>query len=139
MSEQNKILARRFYDEILNGRSLAVADEILSPDYIDHIASAPGLGNFKTYLAMITRVFPDIKVKIEELLADGDKVAVRLTIHGTQLGSFRGFPPNSAQATWTGMDILHISNGLITERWSERDFLNMLVQLGHIQYPQKSS
>ena len=136
MTEQNKILVQRFYDEILNGRSLDVADELLSPDYIDHSATAPGRENFKTYLAMITNVFPDIKVTIEDLFAAKDKVAARLSIHGTQLGSFRGFPPTSAQATWTGIDILHISNGVITERWSERDFLNMLLQLGHVQYPQ---
>ena len=136
MSEQSKILARRFYDEILNGRKMDVADEILSPEYVDHSATAPGLENFKIYFAMITNVFPDIKVTIEDLFADEDKVAVRLIIHGTQLGSFRGFPPSSTQAIWTGIDILHISNGLITERWSERDFLNMLLQLGHVQYPQ---
>ena len=136
MTEQNKILVQRFYDEILNGRSLYVADEILSPDYIDHSAGAPGLGNFKTYLAMITSVFPDIKVTVEDLFADGDKAAVRLTIHGTQLGSFRGFPPTGTQATWAGIDILYMSNSVITERWSERDFLNMLLQLGHVQYPQ---
>ena len=136
MTEQNKILVQRFYDEILNGRSLAVADEILSPDYIDHSATAPGRENFKTYLAMITNVFPDIKVTIEDLFADKDKVAARLSIHGTQLGSFRGFPPTGMQATWAGIDILHTSNGVITERWSERDFLNMLLLLGHVQYPQ---
>lgn len=138
MTEQNKILVQRFYDENLNGRSLDVADEILSPDYIDHSASAPGLGNFKTYLAMITSVFPDIKVTVEDMFIDGNKAAVQLTIHGTQLGSFRGFPPTATKATWAGIDILHIFNGVITERWSERDFLNMLVQLGHVQYPQKS-
>jgi len=136
MTEQNKILVQRFYDEILNGRKMDVADEILSPDYIDHSASAPGLGNFKTYLAMITSVFPDIKVTVEDLFTDGNKVAVRLTIHGTQLGPFRGFPPAGRQTTWTGMDIIHIFDGKIAERWSERDFLDMLLQLGHVQYPQ---
>jgi len=136
MSEKNKTLARRFYDEILNGRKLDVADEILSSEYLDHSAAALGLENFKTYLAMITSVFPDIKVTVEDLLADNDKVAVRLTVHGTQHGSFRGFPPAARQATWTGMDIIHISDGRIKERWSERDFLNMLLQLGHVQYPQ---
>ena len=136
MSEKNKTLARRFYDEILNSRKMDVAGEILSPEYIDHSAAAPGLENFKAYLAKITSVFPDIKVTIEDLLADDDKVAVRLTVRGTQLGSFRGFPPTSKQATWTGMDIIHISAGRIIERWSERDFLDMLLQLGHVQYPQ---
>ena len=135
-SEQNKTLVNRFYEEILNGRRMDVADEILAPHYIDHSASAPGLDNFKQYFVMITSVFPDIKVTIEDMVINDDKVAVRLTIHGTQLGSFRGFPAIGKQATWTGMDIIHISNGKITERWSERDFLTMLLQLGHVQYPQ---
>jgi len=135
-AEQNKILARRFYDEILNGRKMNVADEILSLQYIDHSAAAPGLENFKTYLGMITSVFSDINVTVEDMFADEDKVAVRLTIHGTQSDSFRGFSARGGHATWSGMDIIHISNGKIVERWSERDFLHMLVQLGHVQYPQ---
>ena len=133
--EENKTLATRFYDEILNGRKMDVADEILSPQYVDHSAAAPGLENFKTYLGMITSVFPDINVTVEDMFTDDHKVAVRLTIRGTQSGSFRGYPSTGGQATWSGMDIIHISNHKIVERWSERDFLHMLVQLGHVQYP----
>jgi len=134
--EQNMMLAKRFYSDVLNSRKLDVADEILSLQYVDHSASAPGLENFKTYLGMITTVFPDINVTVEDMFADEHKVAVRLTIRGTQAESFRGFPATGGQATWSGMDIIHISNGKIVERWSERDFLHMLVQLGHVQYPQ---
>lgn len=134
--DHNKTLAKRFYEEILNGRMMDVADEILAPQYIDHSASAPGLENFKRYLAMITSVFPDINVTVEDMFADDHNLAARLTIRGTQSGSFRGFPAKGGQASWPGMDIMHISEGKIIERWSERDFLHMLVQLGHIQYPQ---
>lgn len=133
--DQNKMLAKRFYDEVLNGRKMDVADEILDLHYVDHSAAAPGLENFKTYLAMITKVFPDINVTVEDMFADEHKVAVRLTIRGTQSDSFRGFPARGGQATWSGMDVIHISNSKIVERWSERDFLDMLVQLGHVQYP----
>src|SRR5829696_3568787 len=133
--EENKILVTRFYEEIMNGRRLDVADEILSKNYVDHSASAPGLEQFKIYLAMITRVFPDIKVKIEDMLIAEHKAAVRLAIRGTQQDSFRGFPATHREAAWSGMDILHIASGTIIERWSERDFLDMLRQVGHIQYP----
>ena len=126
----------RFYEEILNNRRLDVADEIVSPGYVDHGASAPGLENFKIYLGMITTVFPDIKVTVEDMVVTDDKVAVRLSIRGRQLDSFRGFPATGKEAAWSGMDIIHISNGMIRERWSERDFLDMLRQLGHVQYPQ---
>ena len=135
-AQQNKILAQRFYEEILNTRNMNVADEILDSQYVDHSAAAPGVENFKTYFAMITSVFPDIKVTVEDLFADDDKVSARLTIRGTQSGSFRGFPATGQPATWSGMDIMHISEGKIIERWSERDFLHMLVQVGHIKYSQ---
>ena len=135
-ADDNKTLAKRFYEEILNSRNMDVADEILAPHYIDHSAAAPGLENFKRYLAIIISVFPDINVTIEDMFADDDKVAARLTVRGTQFGPFRGFPAKGGQATWSGMDIIHISNGKIVERWSERDFLHMLVQLGHVEYPQ---
>jgi|SRR5215207_7364339 len=134
--EENKVLATRFYEEVLNGRKMNVADEILSTQYVDHSASSAGLENFKKYFVMIASVFPDIKVQIEDMLIDTDKVAVRLTIQGTQLGHFRGFPPTGQKVSWSGMDIIHISNHKIIERWSERDFLHMLVQLGHVVYPQ---
>ena len=134
--DDNRTLATRFYREILNGRNMDTADEILSEGYIDHSAAAPGLENFKTYLVMITSVFPDINVTIEAMFADDHNVAARLTIRGTQSGSFRGFPAKGGQATWSGMDIIRVSDGKIVERWSERDFLHMLVQLGHIEYPQ---
>jgi steroid delta-isomerase-like uncharacterized protein len=134
--EENKILANRFYEEVLNGRRMDVADEILSEEYMDHSAAARGLKNFKIYLGMITTVFPDIKVKVEDMVITEDKVAVRLSIRGTQLDFFRGFPVTGKEAAWSGMDIIHVSNGKIIERWSERDFLDMLRQLGHIQYPQ---
>lgn len=134
--EENKVLATRFYEEILNGRDMDVADEILDSQYLDHSAAAPGLENFKTYFAMITSVFPDICVTIEDMLVEDYKGAVRLTVRGTQSGPFRGFPATGEQATWSGMDIIHIANGKIVERWSERDFLHMLVQLGHVLYPQ---
>jgi steroid delta-isomerase-like uncharacterized protein len=133
--EESKILATRFYEEILNGRKMDIADEILSEGYIDHSASAPGLENFKTYLGMITTVFPDINVKVEDMVITDDKVAVRLAIRGTQQASFRGFPATGKEAAWSGMDIIHISNGMIVERWSERDFLDMLRQLDYIHYP----
>ena len=134
--EENKVLVTGFYEEVLNGRNMNVADEILSTQYVDHSASAAGLENFKKYFVMITSVFPDIKVQIEDVLIDADKAAVRLTVQGTQLGQFRGFPPTGQKVSWSGMDIIHISNHKIIERWSERDFLHMLVQLGHVLYPQ---
>jgi len=122
-AEQNKMIVRRFYEEVLNGANMQAADEVLAPDYLDHGAPTPGLEGFKQLFAIIGGIYPDIQVAIEDMIAEDDKVAVRLSVRGTQKGSFRGFPATNKQAAWTGMDFIRLSNGKMVERWGERDFL----------------
>ena len=133
MSEQNKELIRRFYAELVNQRKMAVADEIISPDFNDHAASGRGLAHFKSLYASMTAIFPDIQVSIEDLVAEDDKVAARVEVTATQAKSFRGFPSADKQVTYSGMDLFRIEDGKIVERWTQRDFLGMLEKLGHIQ------
>jgi predicted ester cyclase len=131
-----KLLARRFYEEALNGGRLDVLDELLSPSFVDHGASsgqAPGIEGFKGFLKVVTGAFPDLHLHIEDLLAEGGKVAVRLTIHGTHEGVLMGnIQPTGKQAKWTGIDILHFETGRIVARWSERNLLGLMQQLGVI-------
>lgn len=135
MKESESLTVRRFYEEVLNQGNLAVAEEILAPDYLDHGAppNAPrGVEGFKQFFAMVSGVFPDVQVSIEDIVVGEGKAAIRLTINGTQKGSFRGFPATGKHVSWTGIDIVHFSRGKISERWSERNFFGMLSQLGHI-------
>ena len=126
----------RFYKEVLNEGNLNIADEILSPDFHDHGSPAPGIEGFKQLFSMIAGIYPDIQVKVEDMIVENEKVAVRLTITGTQKGSFRGFPAANKKVTWTGMDFIRLSNGKMVERWGERNFLGMLQELGYAQPPQ---
>ncbi len=136
--EENKALARRFYEEVLNRRNLSMAAEIMAEDYVDH-GAPPGLPSgregFKQFFAMVGNIFPDVQVTVEDMIAEEDKVVTRLSIRGTQKGAFRGFPGTGKRATWTGIDIIRISNGKLAERWSERDFLSMLQQVGLVSPP----
>lgn len=132
MSEQNKAVIRRFYEELVNQRRIELADEMILADFEDHAARGTGLENFKTLYAVMLRIFPDIEVKIEDLIAENDKVVARLEFTATQAGSFRGFPPANRRATFSGMDIFRCRDGKIAERWVQRDFLGMLQQLGHL-------
>ncbi len=137
-AEQNKALARRFYEEILNQGKLTVADEIMAENYVDHGAPPnlpSGREGFKEFFAMVGKIFPDVQVAVEDMIAEGDEVVTRLTIRGTQKGAFRGFPGTGKRATWTGIDIIRISGGKLAERWSERDFLGMLQQVGLVSPP----
>ena len=131
--------ARRFYEEVLNKGDLSILDEVFSPNYFDHGAppDAPrGVEGFKQFFAMVSGVFPDVQVTVEDMVAAEGKVATRLTIRGTQKGSFMGFPATGKYVSWTGIDVMHLSAGKITERWSERNFFGMLLELGLISLPE---
>lgn len=105
--------------------------------FVDHNATPnlpKGIEGFKQFLAMVATAFPDIRVKVEDMLADENKVVVRLHVSGTQTGVLMGnIPPSGKYATWTGIDILKIDNGKITERWSQRDLLGMMKQIGAVK------
>lgn len=133
----NKAVATRFYSEVINKGDSVAMHLIMAENFIDHFAlpnQPKGIEGFKQFLTMVTTGFPDIQVKVEDMINEGDKVVVRLTISGTQTGVLMGnIPPSGKQATWTGIDILKIENGIITERWSHRDMLGMMKQIGAIK------
>lgn len=133
--EANKEIAKRFYEEIINQGRMDAAPSLMDPGYRDHLApqQPPGIAGFAEFLKMVATAFPDIRVKVEDLFAEGDKVAVRLSITGTHTGNLMGtIPPTGKAARWTGIDILRIENGKIKDRWSERNLLSMLKQVGAV-------
>lgn len=131
--EQNKALARQFYGQVINGRDLKLARSLLRPDFVDHNAppgTAPGIEGFFAFAAMVTTAFPDLHVEVEDVFAEGDRVAVRVAVGGTHLGTLMGrAEPTGRKATWTGIDIMRMEGGQIAERWSERDILGLMGQL----------
>ena len=137
MTRNYKAIANQFYSEVINKGDTAVMKLIMAENFIDHNAAPnlpKGIEGFKQFLTMVATAFPDIQVKVEDVLADSDKVVVRLTVSGTQTGVLMGnIPPSGKHATWTGIDILKIENGKITERWSQRDLLGMMKQIGAVK------
>ena len=111
--EANKEVIRAYVETIFNQRQVERADELVAPDYLDHAAlpgQAPGLEGAKQKWAMYLAGLPDLRVTIEELVAEGDKVAVRRSYAGTHRGScWASRPPASrcgsaasASSVWTG-------------------------------------
>jgi predicted ester cyclase len=86
--------------------------------------------------SVFDNALPDFHYTIEDVIGEGDKVAVRLSAQGTQTGEFGGIPATGKHATWSEMHIGRISNGMLTEHWGEIDNLGMLQQLGVIPSPQ---
>jgi steroid delta-isomerase-like uncharacterized protein len=134
-AEENRALIRRFLEEVFNQRNIAAIDQYMSADYVDH-AVPPGVPTtregFRGFITGFLSAFPDFHYMIDDVLADGDKVAVRLTAQGTQTGEFMGMPASGKHAKWTEMHIGRIANGAIAEHWGEIDNLGQLQQLGVI-------
>jgi steroid delta-isomerase-like uncharacterized protein len=131
--EENKILIRRHFEEIWNQYRLDVVEELVSPEYHSHypIPGQPeGIEGFIYAVRAIRNAFPDMVITIEDMIAEGDKVAARLIAKGTHLGSLGSTAPTGRQATWTGIRIFRIANGKIAEHWANWDDVSLGRQLG---------
>ena len=136
LTDDNKNIARQFYEGVINKADLELASKIVHTNFVDH-GNPPnlpgGIEGLKQFLSMISTAFPDIQVKVEDMIAQNDRVAVRLTVSGTHKGVLMGtIPPSGKEATWSGIDFLRISEGKIAERWAVRDLLGMMRQIGAI-------
>jgi steroid delta-isomerase-like uncharacterized protein len=130
--EANKALVRRFIDEIFRkGRPEAV-DELLADDFVPHTWGATGGGKaaLKEAIERVSAGLSDTSMTIEDLIAEGDRVAVRLTSHAVQTGPFMGLPPSGKAYTIGEIHIFRIEGGKVREHWHEADFMGMMRQLG---------
>jgi steroid delta-isomerase-like uncharacterized protein len=129
-------MIQRFYDEVINGRKLDVIDELVAPDFVEH-EEMPGLGpgreGVKQFFAMIESGFPDFRMEVEDVIAEGDKGVVRSTLRGTHQGEFMGIPATGKSVSVTVIDILRVSGGQVAEHWGATDTAGMMQQLGVAQ------
>ncbi len=136
-TEENKALMHRIYEEVFNQKNLVAIDDFIAPNFVNHSAAQLGmtggdLEHVKQFLSMVMQVFPDLHYTVEDLVAEGDKVVARLTISGTQQGTFMGIPPTGKHATISDIEIFRITGGKAVETWVQVDFLGLLQQLGAI-------
>ena len=139
-TEGNKAVVRRFFEELLSTDNLALADEILSPDFRFYFAGSPdpiGLKRYKDFLAARRAAFPDRRFAVEDMIAEGDKVSARFTMRGTHNGELRGIAPSGREVTMSGIDIIRLKEGKMVEDRVEVDQLGMMQQLGMIPSPQQ--
>ena len=138
-TEEHKAIVRRFVEDVLSQGNLAAADELLDPNFVLRHAGIPepirSAEYFKQYTSALRSSFPDIRAALEDVIAEGDRVAVRLTWHGTHQGAFQGIPPTGRSFTVTGMAAYRLAGSKITEAWAELDMLGMLQQLGVVPAP----
>lgn len=137
-SEKNKALVRRFYEEIDKG-NLDAIDELVAEDYIDHNPPPfPGLESGREGLKQAFKIFwtatPGYH-RIDKQIAEGDKVVTRLTGIGKHEGDLPGAPRTGNDLMMTSITIHRIANGKLVEKWSEKNVLRFLVQIGVMRAP----
>jgi predicted ester cyclase len=134
MSEENKAVVRREVEEMFAQGNLDAADEIYHPDYVSHEPTSGdirGIEGAKQFVAAFRQAFPDLQNTIEDMVAEGDKVAMRFRGSGTHLGETEAFgSPTGNRVEITGIAIERVAEGKIVEDWTNYDALGLLQQLG---------
>ena len=134
MSAANKALSKRLLEEAFNAGNVAIMDEILADGFVNYDAALPepsvGIEAAKASVMVYRDAFPDLKITIEEQIAEGDKVVTRWSARGTHQGDLMGIPPTGKQGTVTGITIERITGGKIVESHTNWDTLGLLQQLG---------
>ena len=135
-------LVHRWFDEVWNQGREETVDELSAPGVIGH-----GLGEggadvrspaaFKVFLRNMRSAFPDVQIRVEDTIIQGDKIAGRVVLEGTHRGDGLGLAPTNRRVSITGIVIFRIANGQITEAWNNWDQLGLLQQLGAIPSPNR--
>ena len=136
MSEENKALLQRWFEEVWNkGRADAI-DEMLDENAVVHglsdDPSSPLIGprDFRPFHTLFREAFPNIITAAEDIIAEGDKVAARCSVRARHEGNFLGIDATQSPVDFTGMVIVRIYNGKIVEAWNNFDFMRLHKQVG---------
>ena len=144
-TEENKATVRRAIEEGWNQGHAAVFDELNAPTFVNHDPGAPGVhtnADYKRWATERLSAFPNLHITIEDLVAEGDQVAMRWTFRGTHTGDLVApmtLPATGKQVTVTGITIVRLAGGRAVEVWSQGDTLGFLQQLGVIPAPEQVS
>ena len=134
-TEDNKAASRRFYEEVINQKQLAVLDEVAGDNYLSHDfppGLPPGREGLKIFISVFHAAFPDGHLTIDQMIAEGDTVATRLTFHGTHTGEFQGIAPTGKKVTIPALDMARFESGKLVEHWGGPNQMSLLQQLGVI-------
>jgi predicted ester cyclase len=122
--ENNKALVRRYFEEVWGKGNLAAVDDFMAADYAEHprpSGLSPGSEGLKQLNAAYQSAFPDLRTSLDDIFAEGDRVAFRWSFRGTHLGYWLGTPPTGNHMTATGITVFRIAFGKVVESWTSID------------------
>ena len=136
MSEENKQLVRRWFEEVWNNGRVDAIDEMFDANGIAHgLSDDPsnpikGPNNFKPFHTLFREAFPNMMIVIEDMVAEGDKVAARCSVRAKHEGEFLGRVATGSPVEFSGITIVRIDKGKIVEAWNNFDFMRLHRQVG---------
>ena len=138
-AEESKTIVRQFWGVWGEG-NVGLVDELLAPDYVNHSPEIPdqpeGSEGVRAVVDMFRSGMSGLRVVIEDMIAEGDKVATRYTLEGTHEGELFGVPPTGRRLSIKSISVERVSEGKIREHWRITDTLDMMQQLGVIPIPE---
>ena len=140
-AEESKATMRQYFGVFEQG-NIDLLDELLAPDYINHSPATPDLPTgpegVKAVVSMFRSAMPDLRVIIEDMIAEGEKVATYYTLEGTHEGELFGVSPTGQRLSNKSITVERVSGGKIREHWRVSDELGMMQQLGVIPVPEQA-
>ena len=135
--ETNKATVRRYIETVIGKGHTHLVEEFLVEGIELHgTGLAPGLAAVEEWAAMLDSAFPERQMSIDDVVAEGDRVVIRTTLHGSQQGEMQGIPATGNPVTQPSITIFRLANGKIAEGWFASDNLSLMQQLGVIPVPQ---
>jgi steroid delta-isomerase-like uncharacterized protein len=138
-AELNKAVVHRML-EALNQKNPKMAEDIFAANWVNHDPAFPplqGIEGARQLVSMFGNAFPDRRVVIENMIAEGDRVACNFTFSGTHQGEFNGIPPTGKHVQVNAAGVFRVVDGRLTDNWVNFDALGMLTQMGLIPAPQQ--
>jgi steroid delta-isomerase-like uncharacterized protein len=133
MSELNKQVVRRFLDEVINGQRFDLLPDLFDGNFVWHGGSfgeTRGLEEFAAVVEPFYKAFPDLRIEVDDLFGEDDRVVARFTVKATHQGHFLGVPATGKKVKWTGQPIYRLEGGKIVEEWFAEDTFGLMQALG---------
>jgi steroid delta-isomerase-like uncharacterized protein len=137
---ENMGVVRRFFEAGPSSGDLGAADALLAPDFSLHVplpTPGPGIGAMNNVITTCRAAFHGLHVTIDDMVADGDRVACRFTARGVHGGEFMGVPPTGKEIAMTGIEIFRLHDRKIVELWGEANLMGLMQQLGILPGPSR--
>jgi predicted ester cyclase len=139
---ENREVVRRFFDEFMNERKLDKVEDYVTRNWVNHdpsLTTMEGYEGARQLVRTLTGGFPDMKIRIEDIIAEGDRIAVRFSFVGTHKGDFMGAAATGKKVNASACGIFRVQDGRLAENWVVFDALGLAKQIGMIPEMERAS